>query len=203
MLKKMSEADQSDLHFFSMTHLILGSLQQWKAPKLYSAKDLYGEDLKNDSPVSEYEMKAMQAFNYSIVMTFPPMQYLTEECQSKNMDAEERVYCQKIAKTLITDKTLLAKLIGVRIGLRAFDQQPEADQWRALFRKTRWQNLPQNRRSTADLDRKMLIENGLSTDENAMLEKQLLQNGVSLNPPDHWQPDDDEYRKMISASADP
>jgi len=200
LMKKMSETKNSDMHYFATTNLFLDSLQKWQAPIVYTANELYGTHLTDNAPVTQDEAKLMQALQYSSAMAIPALQPLLEQCKPADMSVVQRGYCQKIAQAMMSDKTALIRHIALKIGLRTFNQQPEASEWQTLFRQSKWQNSPENRNTNPEVNRTAFMKSMSVQDENKLLEQQLLQNGIALDPPENWQPDDEEYRQIISAT---
>lgn len=201
LMKKMSEATDSDMHYFSGGGLFYEGLRNWQAPITYTAEEIFGEGLKNKSPITQKEARMVPAMGFAIALVLPNVQNLMSECKLPEISELQRSYCQKIAQTLSRDKTLLIKHIALRIGLRMFNKEPDASKWRELFRQNKWQHSSLNYQSSPDLDREMLFADWKNLDENNLHEKRLLANGVSLIPPTNWQPDDEEYRKIVSADS--
>jgi hypothetical protein len=202
LIEKMGQATRSDSHLFSITHMFYQGLENWQAPINYSPEDIYGPGLKNTSAITQKEARLVSAFGYSIAMAMPGLQPLMQQCKPADISAAMRSHCQKIARVLLKDKSLLMSSVALNIGLHVFNAEPDASQWRALYRQRKWIETAAYSKTSLDFERESIAA-WPNTDEIKTLERRAMINGGSLTPPKNWQPKDEGYQKILHQSKKP
>jgi hypothetical protein len=199
-LQAMANSRYSDIHYFSIGKLYFEALRGWHPPMTLSAYDAFGDDI-DQSPVTDDEHRKVMAAGYSMAMGLPALQQITTYCKNESLTSDELQYCQKIAALMIKDKTLLMHRIGLRIGVAAFKQEPEASQWREAYRVSYWQLSGYDPRRKIKYSERKAFNAWPDADEVAQQKQRLIDKGIPLTPPADWLPESEEAKKLLNVPA--
>lgn len=196
-LQAMADSHYSDIHYFSQGYFYYYALRDWNSPVKLKASQLFSDDI-NQKPVTQDEMRKMVANGYSIATAMPALQSLIEFCKEEGLDNEPLESCQKIARIMVTDKTIIMNRIGLLIGATVFRQNPQASQWRNNYRKSYWLSS-----QYAQPYKLYSVRNAFGAwpnmDEIAIQKQKLMMQGIPLTPPADWMPESEEVKKLLKA----
>jgi hypothetical protein len=197
-LQAMANSRYSDIHYFSLGKLYLEALRGWHPPTQVSAYDAFGDDI-DQSPITDDEQRKVMAAGYSIAVALPALQHITTYCKNENLTSEELHNCQKIAKIMIKDNTLIMHRIGLRIGVAVFKQEPAAGQWREAYRVSYWQLSGHHPNRKKQYSERKYFNAWPNIDEMTQQRQRLIDKGIPLTPPKGWMPESEEIQKLLKA----
>lgn len=191
--------------------LMASVLRRARAPALDPAlAAALGEDLGLGRGATASDMADVVVMGLNVAIAMPTLQPIQQRCSARvgHLPAETRVACKHIYTLLGADEsTLLGPLVALPRLIEWADTEEERTEARERLRRFAWlyensllqyRRPVQARRLPVDhLDR--VFRDG----ELAAMRYQLVREGVVAEPPAGWQPDNPEWRALLTGARAP